>query len=135
MTAGDVLFNPMTWGLVAVCFAGGWYAKRGAVGALVAAISLPFFLLFTWGVVSLAMALIGGTLALANPDAASALSAQWNLLPEAVRFAVHPATLVSGFLFVIYCRSERRMSSNAPIISPRREQLTEVNVFHRQLAR
>ncbi|MEM0896718.1 MAG: hypothetical protein AAGJ79_07505, partial [Verrucomicrobiota bacterium] len=130
-----VLFNPYTWGLVGVCFAGGWYAKKELAGAVAAAVCLPFFLLFTWFVGSLVTALIGGVLTLVSPGAAGIVAAQWSLLPEALRFVLHPATLLSGFLFVLYCRSERRMTNQAPIISPRREQLTDFNVFHRQFVR
>lgn len=107
MNIGDLVVSPYTWIVVGICFVGCCYAKRNCANGILFGVVAIGMVGPMWMVMFLA--LFGPWLALEKmfPEMTSSAVALFASWPEWACFVFHPATLLTGALFLLYCKVER----------------------------
>ena len=120
-TFGDLLVSPYLWLVLAISFAGGWYSKRSLSGGFLSALVAPLVLCPIWFLLCLVLAI---PLAILNhfvPEFVVTITEFFGSWPEFLQFLLHPASVITFFLFAFFCHSDRETAHLAPVgtgISP-----------------
>jgi hypothetical protein len=131
MTLGDVIYSPISWGVLSVCIAGGWYAKKSLFEGFLTGLVAPVFLAFIWGVLYIASAFPYALLSVVWPEGVASVTEFYASLSWQTGLLLHPATLVTACLFAMFCRLERQLDGKARGYAPRRVRLGARNPFRK----
>lgn len=107
MRAGTILEHPVTWGVFLVCALCGIYVKRSLGAGLFHGLLAPVFLSAVWAVALFGWIGIWLLVDLLLPGIDHAVAEVVRDWPGLLVLFLHPATLVTFGIYLIYLRSER----------------------------